>query len=382
VRSTQALRNSDFKVKRSTIIKIIYSLFLLSLVAIFLGVYGRSLYLRSKQLYNYAKHKRRGWSGSVFQPDRELGFRAKAGARGAHTFPIGDDLPMRFDRNGFRVPVDSQADEYKRPYVLALGCSFTYGDACLAEDTFPHLVAQALGGTELNAGLCSYSLSQMMILARRLIPEYKPEYILFQYSPWLLNRSIMMFAPTRFSYAPNPYYIDTEDGSVDLHPPVFSCYSIDIAPWREGSGDSLGFYSCFSQIGLPLLLHDDYNILLFKIKTAFSLIPKPSRRKDVILENVYREIKALAEKYNSRLIIVGLGHLEKPLVIPAALREMGLTTVNCHADLLSRLDEQTKYAYCQAYAHFKGDPPIRVDRHPNPAAHRIIADSILEVIRN
>ncbi|HDL63888.1 MAG TPA: hypothetical protein ENH12_00715, partial [Proteobacteria bacterium] len=274
--------------KRSTIIKFVYILFLLSLVAIFLGVYGRSLYLRSKQLYRYAKHNRRGWSGSVFEPDRELGFRAKAGARGAHTFPIGEDLPMRFDRNGFRVPVNISNEEYKRPYVLALGCSFTYGDACRAEDTFPHLVAQALGGTELNAGLCSYGLSQMVILARKLIPEYKPEYILFQYSPWLLNRSTRIFAPTRFSFAPNPYYIDAEDGSINIHPPVFSCYSVDLGPWRKSPVSSSDFFSLFSRVGIPLILHDDFNLLVFKIKSILSLIPEPSDRQDVIVENAYR----------------------------------------------------------------------------------------------
>jgi hypothetical protein len=369
-------------VKRSTIIRIVYFLFLLSLAAIFLGIYGRSLYLRSKQLYNYAKHNRRGWSGSVFEPDRELGFRAKAGARGAHTFPIGEDLPMRFDRNGFRVPINFQDDEYKRPYLLSLGCSFTYGDACLAEDTFPHLVAQALGGTELNAGLCSYGLSQMMILARKLIPEYRPEYILFQYSPWLLNRSTRKFAPTRFSIAPNPYFIDTKNGSVDLQPPVFTCYSVDLAPWRDNPVSFSDFFSLFSRVGIPLILHDDFNLLVFKIKSILSLIPEPSSRQDVIVEDAYREIKELAEKYNSRLIIVGLGNLEEPLLIPESLRRMGLTTVNCHAELLRQLDKPTKYAYCQAYAHYRGNPPVRVDRHPNPAAHRIIADSILEVIRN
>lgn len=367
--------------KRSTIRKIIYSLFLLSLVAIFLGFYGRSLYLRSKKLYHYAKHSRRGWSGSVFQPDRELGFRAKAGAVGAHTFPIGQDLPMRFDRNGFRVPVSFQEVGYKRPYVLSLGCSFTYGDACRAEDTFPHLVAQALGGTELNAGLCSYGLSQMLILARRLIPEYKPEYIIFQYSPWLLNRSARMFAPTRFSLAPNPYFFDTEDGPIDLHPPVFTCHSVDLASWRDSPVSHSDFFSFFSKVSLPLLLHDDFHILLFKIKTALSMIPAPSERQEEIVENVYREIKDLAEKYNSRLIIVGLGNLEEPLVIPAALRKMGLATVNSHTELLSRLDEPTEYAYCRAYAHYRGDPPTRVDRHPNPAAHRIIANSILSFLR-
>ena len=46
------------------------------------------------------------------------------------------------------------------------------------------VVAQGLGGTVLNAGKCAYGLSQMLILARRLIPRYRPDYVLVQFSPW------------------------------------------------------------------------------------------------------------------------------------------------------------------------------------------------------
>jgi hypothetical protein len=73
--------------------------------------------------------------------------------------------------------------------VLALGCSFTYGAATNAENTYPYLVGQRLAGTTRNAGVSSYGLSQMMILAKRLVPAYKPDYLLVQYSPWLVDRS-------------------------------------------------------------------------------------------------------------------------------------------------------------------------------------------------
>ena len=368
--------------RRNTLFKLFYLLFLLGLIGIFLGVYGRSVYRRSKQLYRYAKHRRRGWNGPVFEPDEILGFRSRPGAVGAHTFPIGENLPMRFDRNGFRVSVDARSDYFHRPYVLALGCSFTYGDACRAEDTYPHLVAATLGGTELNAGLCSYGLSQMLILARKLIPEYRPEYILFQYSPWLLNRSCRKFAPTRYSHAPNPYFIDGKEGTVKLHPPVFTCKTVDLGPWRNTPIGSSDFRSFFFKIGLPLALHDDFNLLVFKIKSALAMLPDPTDRRNAVIKAAYGEIKELAEKYDSELIIVGLGNLNNPLKIPSALEEMDLTTVNAHAELLSRLEKPTEYHYCRAYAHFRGDPPVRVDRHPNPTAHRIIADAILATIEN
>ncbi len=367
--------------KRSTIIKIIYILFLLSLAGIFLGFYGRTLLLRGRKLYGYAKQNRRGWSGTVFEPDREIGFRAKPGAAGGHTFPIGEDIPMRFDGNGFRVPVDSADKDYRRPYVLALGCSFTYGDACRAEDTFPHLVARGLGGTELNAGLPSYGLSQMLILARKLIPEYRPEYVLFQYSPWLLNRSTRLFAPTRFSVAPNPYFIDGDDGSIDLHPPVFTPYTVDLSPWRDTPASRRDFFSFFFRAAFPLLLHDDFNLLAFKLKASLGLLPSPSERTGRIVEETYREIRELAEQHGAELIVVGLGNFDEPLTLPETFGELDLTAVNCHAELLSRLAEPDEYSFSRAYCHFRGDPPRWVDRHHNPAAHRIIADSILEAIR-
>ena len=360
--------------KRTTIIKIIYLFFLLSLAGIFLVCYGRTLLSRGGKLYRYAKQNRRGWSGTVFEPDRELGFRSQPGAEGAHTFPIGEDLPMRFDSRGFRAVKDSPAADNRRPYVLALGCSFTYGDACRAEDTFPHLVARKLGGRELNAGLPSYGLSQMLILARKLIPEYRPEYILFQYSPWLLNRSTRLFAP-------NPYFIDGENGSIDLHPPVFSCYPVDISPWRDTPASRRDFFSFFFRTALPLLLHDDSRLLIFKLKSAFTLVPPPSEKIDRIVEEAYREIRDLADRYGSKLIIVGLGNFDEPLTLPEIFRGLDLTAVNCHAELLNRLAEPDEYSFSQAYCHFRGDPPRRVDRHPNPAAHQIIADSVLKAIR-
>ncbi len=53
------------------------------------------------------------------------------GAMGFHTFPIGDDIPMKYNEYGFRVPVSEPfgVDYSKGVDLLFLGCSFTYGDA-------------------------------------------------------------------------------------------------------------------------------------------------------------------------------------------------------------------------------------------------------------
>ena len=55
-----------------------------------------------------------------------------------HNLQHGESIPVRFDTNGFRVPV-SDADRTtgaKRPMLLFLGCSFTHGYGVYAQNTF------------------------------------------------------------------------------------------------------------------------------------------------------------------------------------------------------------------------------------------------------
>src|SRR5215470_8398141 len=159
---------------------------------------------RTHALYFYVKTNQRGWRGLVYRWDAELGFAPIANSVGAETFPTGDEIPARFDQDGFRIPLDDAKNTTRgqHPSVLTLGCSFTYGAAARAEDTYPYLVGQNLGGSAHNAAVSSYGLSQMLILARRLVPAQKPDYLLVQYSPWLVSRALDPFAPTYFGKLP------------------------------------------------------------------------------------------------------------------------------------------------------------------------------------
>ena len=51
--------------------------------------------------------------------------------------------------------------------------------------------------------------------------------------------------------------------------------------------------------------------------------------------------------------------------------------VDAEAALWEELPVRTEDSYSRTYMQWRGDPPVLVDRHPNPAAHRIIADSVL-----
>jgi len=114
---------------------------------------------RTTPIYWSIKNNARGWKGKLMRSDPELGFAPIPDSRGLEVLPKGDDIPARYDKDGFRVPLEGAGNSSVNPHpvVLALGCSFTYGAATNAENTYPYLVGQRLAGTTRNAGVSSYA---------------------------------------------------------------------------------------------------------------------------------------------------------------------------------------------------------------------------------
>ena len=314
----------------------------------------------------------RGWEGRVHRFDPQLGFAPVPDSRGAHLFPIGPKIPMRYNEDGFRIPVSGQ--ERKHPYVMALGCSFTYGDACAAEDTYPHILAGMLGGSELNAGVCSYGLTQMTLLAERLIPRFRPEYLVVEYSTLLADRSIDYFAPSYFLTLPVPYFSNDGKGGLSISPPVFRTVLFD---WESSEfRDNKGFLHFLGKAGFPLLFKNDHAYVNFQWHRMTGNIPPPATNRSQVIRFVYERIAELSRQNGTRMVVVGLSFNSQPLLFPPEIENLGIPIVNAQSELLSALEKVTENSYQQAYAHFRGNPPLLVDPHPNPAAHRLIAKAV------
>jgi len=192
---------------------------------------------RSYKLYSLIKSPEgRGWEGIVHEADPLLGYRPVPLAQGFEVLPDGKNV-MRvvFNENGCRVPHENYGREPERksssPTLLFLGCSFTFGSACPAEDTFPFLLAERIGGTAFNAGVISYGFPQMIIRARHLIPEIKPTFVVLQSSPWLIFRGNSMYRPTRYGNVPVPYFTKDDNG-YKIVPPVYPTNIFDV-PIRD-----------------------------------------------------------------------------------------------------------------------------------------------------
>ena len=339
---------------------------------------------RTAPIYWYIKHNERGWKGKIHREDAELGYAPIPDTHGAEVFPVGDDVPARYDKDGFRVPLDDTggASVDPHPIALTLGDSFTYGAATKAEATYPYLVGKLLRGTTRNAGVCGYGLAQMIILARRLVPTYKPDYLLVQYSPWLVGRAQSPFADSYFGKVPTPYFILRQNQLV-LQSPVFATKVMDL-PTDNYRSTPVSFgerVSFLWNVGLPLYIHDDFNMSDYEIKELFGLNPKPAANPQQITKYVYGEMANVAKQNGTRLVIVILGYDENAARVPLASFPGDAIVVNAHNALLEHLPVVNRDAYEKAYYHWRGSPLRIVDAHPNETAHRLIAEAIVQKIQ-
>jgi hypothetical protein len=351
-----------------------------------LAFYSAWVIQRTTRFYLYYKNVSPGAYGNLYLPDPVIGAVAKPGARGYELYGDGKTIQIVFDENGFRVPANRKPGPYRKPLVLALGCSFTFGDGVEAENTFAQLVADALGGTALNAGINGTSIANMLVLAERLIPKYQPDYVLVQFSGWLVDRAQSQFRNFVNAKFPSCFLVDSPDDGVELHPPAFGCKNIRIDKTRYvGTPKSLTDYlSFFFRVGLPLYIHDDANMAIYYFKLATGILPKPAANREKIVRVAYMEIARLCRENHSRMVIVILHdpRVREP-TLAEVLRINGIenaTVVDTGPALISRMPTKSAREYYTLYGRMAGSPPVLLDNHPNELAHKIIAEEILKAI--
>lgn len=333
--------------------------------------YTGVLVVLSERLYRYVTTSQRAVYGRISRPDPELGFAAVPGARGEEAFPAGPPVPIAIDEHGFRVPTTPAAVAADAEALLALGCSFTFGVACAAEDTFAERVGRARGMRVHNAGGGGYGLVQMLRLARRHVPALRPQLVLAQFSPWLVTRARNDMAPSYFGRLPVPYFAATDGERLDIRGPVFRPKVLDlpIGDYREGGAGRLSFYA---HCGFPLYLHDHWCLLAARLAGW----PSPELDREKVVRLCYGEIARLCADVNAEAVVVLLGP-DEPALVAQLRRIPGLVIVDAEAALRAAVTaEPERGDYWQRYGHWRGAPPQLVDTHPNAFAHERIAAAI------
>jgi hypothetical protein len=359
-------------------------------LAVLAGYMAVSVGGRSIGLYRHMKSPEgRGWEGIVHRADPLLGFSPVPLSEGFEVLPDGKKvMKVLFDERGCRIPRKNYANTSGEgpggPKFLFLGCSFTFGSACPAEETFPFLVAEYAGVTAVNAGVISYGFPQMILRARELIPEIKPSVVVMQSSPWLIFRGTSMYRPTRYGKVPVPYFAKV-NGKYVVAPPVYRTNIFDV-PIRDymdteaSFGDMMSFYF---RVGVPFYVYSDVQDTYTQLRRLLGKVPPPASSADMgALERfVYNEIGSLCSENNAVFVVLSLFFNENITPTPVELWDPNFLIV--YADeALAREVSTSGFGYDEFFKHVSGDPAVIVDSHPNTRAHRIIAQELYESLKN
>ena len=350
---------------------------------------GFVAYIKSKtdQFYEAIKEPSRGWYGAVHVADPHLGYAPNPGVQGYHTFQDSTFLPMKWNEEGFRVPVDAPLPgNDQSPLILFLGCSFTYGDAVPAEAAFAHQVADSLGYRYINAGVCGYGLAHMYLRGQELIEKYQPDYVVLQHSPWLIDRGVRQYAPSYHTVVTSPY-LTLAEGQLQAHDPPFmpAVYRLPVDEYKyaeRGYGDYLSFAW---RVGYPIGFYEFFHQYWTAFRIKLGMAAAPNEGKDSEIERqAYAALVLAIEKQGGTPILLSLSNNKNKGPATRALAQaVGVSRVaNADSVLTAALADSSEENYARAYQHWRVIDGVeqKIDGHPNARAHTLIAQSLIDTI--
>lgn len=319
--------------------------------------------------------------GRMHERDSVLGYRMRKNSESFFMYDFKNPIPVKSDNNGFRIPFNAETSKLSEQNIdlLFLGCSFTFGSGCYAEETFAYKTAVANKLSYGNGGVRGYGLAQIVLLAEYLIPKIKPRYVILQRSPWLVERSLFEFAPSRGGILlPVPYFCK-KGKEIYIEKPLF--YNTPEPDFYADRKKYKGrFFTYYFSRGIPYFLNAQLKLILARIEAFLNGKPRPSSDRWAAEHYAYNRIKVIADKFNCKVIILQLNNGPISYGQNDKLKVEGLTYVNADSILIKSLKSNSSLLYRQKFGHWKnnGSGPVFFDGHPNNYAHSLIAESILK----
>jgi hypothetical protein len=191
--------------------------------------------------------------------------------------------------------------------VLYLGCSFTFGYGCRAEDTYPHLVSKTNGVSYINAAVSAHGLSQIYLLAERLIPQYRPRFVVLQRSSWLPYRGIDPFNRVDQGLLTVPYFSNPSENPRLLFP-IEKSLVFELVEARESGKLSSCMLQFLFGFGFSHVVKEHF--LYAKARLRMLLNPSLQPATDVaqVEQVVYQRISDIAFANGSFPIVLSVGY--------------------------------------------------------------------------
>lgn len=342
-----------------------------------------SLYNEISTLYAYVKKPSRGMEGKFFMADSWLGHRVIPNQHGFHTFYINETthgkIPIFTNSNGCRAPQSLAPFMLNDTTNLFLGCSFTWGDYNIAEETYPYLLSKQLNNNYLNAGVSAYGLAQMQLKCNELMKTHHFKYVFVQYSPWLIDRAVDKYGPTFFGYRPYPYVAKNDTG-LYLHAPFFgsSMYQVPIDYFKTSKSGFIDRLKFIYQVGWLVLIKDYFKKIFYDNCVRLHLLPNAHFNRQDVVNYTYSQIFNACKANGAQMVIVKF--LAEDTLLNNFKYLQQVKVVNADSVLNAAIPatnfyEQYKKTYCHTV--WDGKDTVVYDEHFNYHAHQLITKAIL-----
>jgi len=363
-----------------------------SLITAVIAGYAHFITSRTISIYDNLTADSSPLIGQLHHSDPVYGYRPLAHGRARISMFPGDTLDFFKDADGFRIPSWDTLKQ-NRPGevdVMFFGCSFTEGAGCKADSTFPHLVSRTMGLKYINAGVSSWGLSQMYLLAKETLPKYKPRLVVFQYSSWMPERALAVFKWGTEVPMPKPFFEKKDpSGPFTIRTPPYASQIFDLDRHSIRAQYKGRFMAFLLDVGIPFFTREDF--LRMRMRWAMLTgelrpVSNDTRNQIELSRQIYAELLDLARANGTTPMILLLPSLT------SYSRETDSTVLsNFDRNIVANaLDEHEQYmklhpgtSLGRDFVHWRiinGDS-VRVDIHPNNLSHRIIAQSVIRVLQ-
>lgn len=266
---------------------------------------------------------------------------------------------------------------------MNVGCSVSYGDACWGEDVFVHVLAEKMHGDYINAACSGYGLAGMLLKVKELVPKYKPDYLVVQYTKWLAERSMQQYQSFFGGEFPMPYFSDKQ-----LEAPVFLPKGLGETPFAEFHSTPYGQVDILRFMGkvAPYFIYEDFHRMIAFFKGLVDINPPASKDTDVAEAYAFAELNRICKENNVKMIVwtTGTGFNLDPKLPPKVVYDQKVPVAYADSALYKKGNTWDKESYSKRYSHWETNytkDTVLLDGHPNPLAHRIIAEEIFETIQ-
>ena len=252
----------------------------------------------------------------------------------------------------------------------------------------PHLVSESNGANYINAAVSAYGLSQMYLLAERLIPLYRPRFVVLQRSSWLPYRGIDPFNRVDQGLLTVPYFSNPSKNPKILFS-IEKSLVFELVEARESGKLSSGMLQFLFGFGFPHTVKEHFLYVWARLRMLLNPSLRPATDVAQVEQVIYQRISDIALANGSFPVVLSVGYRwndapklsllgegRRPMFINADSLLVGQLGID---ERLNPTPDEYDLIYDRAYSHWQviEKDSFLIDNHPNETAHRIIADALI-----